>query len=95
MTYEEFVVWTQTLVERGRLTPEQADDLCLQRRLFDDARDGLEREFAGRAVGFVDQQLLVRLDVAQLLDAAADQYHGERQLYFEAIAHSMSAGHSQ
>lgn len=95
MTAGEFAYWLGTLVERRRLTSEQADDLRQQRELFDADRERIEQEFAGRVVGFVNEELLVRDGVTEMLSAAVGHYDGQRQLYYEPIAPRMNMLTSQ
>jgi len=85
MTYEEFVTWVESLINRGRLRPEQAQDLIRQRELFDQERSRIEAEFGGYVVGFLDEELVVETGVLTLLTLALERARGERQLYFEPV----------
>jgi hypothetical protein len=86
MGFEEFVAWIRGLAERGHLTWEQAEDVIRQRALFDEQRSMLEVEYAGLAIGFIADQLVVRPGVGPLLNAARNSSQGERQLYFEEMS---------
>ena len=86
MNYEEFVQWTDDLLEQGRLDHEQAIDAQSQRALFDEQRSVIETELLGRAVGFLAGERLEADSVSALLDRAVGAYGGTRQLYFESLA---------
>lgn len=90
MNFEEFATWTGTLVEAGRLDPDQAGDVLRQREIFDQERAVIEREFAGLVVGFVADERVVAERAGELLDRVTQTYRDERQVYFEWIASPMA-----
>lgn len=85
MTYEEFSTWLTELVEEGGLQPDEREDLLEQRRLFDQERSLIQREFPGLVVGFVEGNRVYSSSVTELLDTAEHFFHG--QIYFEPVAY--------
>jgi hypothetical protein len=82
MNEEQFAEWLSELVGEGSLQPREAEDLLRQRRLFDLNRGEIEAAYQGRVVGYIEDHLIDRPTVDELLDTAG-RYNG--QIYFERI----------
>lgn len=89
MNSEEFANWTWDLVEEGKLTPKQAEDVREQRVRFDRDRQVIEQEFRGAVVGYVAGERLVGSTTPQVLDEAGRLFGRSRQVYFEPIGSAL------
>ena len=88
MDYGEFQRWLELLLEEGRLLPEQVSGLLRQRRLFDEHREDIEKQYSSVAVvvGFMRDEQVVSHSVPSLLEEA-EKIDRNGTVYFEPVGY--------
>jgi hypothetical protein len=83
MDAAEYEQWLSELQEQRRIQEESRGALALQRRLFDERREQIERDFAGLIVGFHRGELVVARSRSQLFAETIDT--SDAPLYYEPL----------
>jgi hypothetical protein len=71
-------------VREGRMTAAQRDDVLEQKRLFDEHRAEIEKQYHFRVVGYVNGVCEVGSTVHEVLNKAQERFPG-RMVYFEPV----------
>lgn len=88
MDFDEYEQWLRRLVEDGRLSVTDCDDLLEQRRVFNSKRGEFARAYPGLVVGVVGGEVVVYDTVRDLLGKSA---HLDHQIYYEEIPEASTA----